>query len=74
MKRNPILEEIYAAREQLLANYGGDVNAYLAAVREREAASGLVAGGTPQEAGTCKEPATSGTSATDNHSPSSGNQ
>jgi len=37
---NPILEEIYAAREKLLADAGGDVKRYLQGVREREQASG----------------------------------
>ena len=40
MKRNPILEELYAAREQLLAEAGGDASEYLRGVRERERASG----------------------------------
>ena len=29
MARNPILEEIYAARDKLLADYNGDVHAYV---------------------------------------------
>ena len=40
MTKNPILDELYAAREQLLADAGGDVSRYLAGVRERERASG----------------------------------
>jgi hypothetical protein len=40
MSRNPILEELYAIREKLLADAGGDLKKYLAGVREREAASG----------------------------------
>lgn len=40
MPTNPILEEIYAAREKLLADAGGDVKRYLQGVREREQASG----------------------------------
>ena len=40
MHANPILEEIYAAREKLLADAGGDVKRYLEGVREREQASG----------------------------------
>ena len=42
MPDNPILEEIYAAREKLLADAGGDVHRYLEGVREREQASGLL--------------------------------
>jgi len=40
MARNPILEEIYAARETLLADYQGDVHAYVLDARERALASG----------------------------------
>jgi hypothetical protein len=40
MTRNPILEELYAAREKLLADAGGDAHKYLEGVRERERASG----------------------------------
>jgi hypothetical protein len=40
MTRNPILEELYAIRDKLLSDAGGDVQKYLAGVREREAASG----------------------------------
>jgi hypothetical protein len=42
MSENPILEEIYAAREKLLADAGGDVHKYLEGVRKREQASGLL--------------------------------
>jgi hypothetical protein len=38
--RNPILDELYAIRERLLADAGGDLQEFLAGVREREAASG----------------------------------
>lgn len=37
---NPILEEIYAAREKLLSDVEGDLDRYLAGVRQRELASG----------------------------------
>ena len=40
MAHNPILEELYAIREKLLADAGGDLQRYLAGVREREARSG----------------------------------
>jgi len=40
MKRNLILEEIYAARDKLLADYNGDVHASVLAARERALASG----------------------------------
>jgi hypothetical protein len=40
MSQNPILNELYAIRERLLADAGGDLQKFLAGVREREAASG----------------------------------
>ncbi|QDU90121.1 hypothetical protein Pla175_35220 [Pirellulimonas nuda] len=40
MATNPILEEVYAAREQLLAAYGGDAHAYVQSAWERAVASG----------------------------------
>jgi hypothetical protein len=40
MARNPILEEIYAARDALLAEYKGNVHAYVLDARERALASG----------------------------------
>lgn len=40
MARNPILEEIYAVRETLLAEHQGDIRAYVQAARQRALASG----------------------------------
>ena len=40
MTHNPILDELYAIRERLLADAGGDLQKFLAGVRDREAASG----------------------------------
>lgn len=40
MPTNPILEEIYAARDQLLADCDGDVHAYIEEARKRALASG----------------------------------
>jgi len=40
MARNEILEEIYAARDALLAEHSGDVHAYIEAARKRALASG----------------------------------
>jgi hypothetical protein len=44
MTHNPILDEIYAIRERLLADAGGDLQKFLASVRDREAASGRLLG------------------------------
>jgi hypothetical protein len=40
MAHNPLLDEIYAIREKLLDDAGGDIRKFLAGVRQREAASG----------------------------------
>ena len=53
MPANPILDELYAAREQLLADAGGDVRRYLEGVRRREAASGRLATALPKTANGC---------------------
>ena len=38
--RNPILEEIYSAREKLLMDFKGDIHAYIQDARLRALASG----------------------------------
>ena len=40
MTTNPILEELYAARAELLARYGNDLGAYLRDAAERTRKSG----------------------------------
>ncbi len=40
MTKNPILDELHAAREKLLADAGGDLDQLVAGIREREARSG----------------------------------
>jgi hypothetical protein len=40
MTRNPILEEIYSARDKLLAEAGGDMHRYIQDARARALASG----------------------------------
>lgn len=40
MPRNPILDEIYVARDKLLADCKGDIHAYVQDARERALASG----------------------------------
>ncbi len=57
MTRNPILEELYAARAKLLADAGGDVHKYLEGVRERERASGRLLEPCAQRAKDCTEAA-----------------
>ena len=51
MTNNPILEEIYAAREKLLADAGGDLGEYVKQARARALASGkkLVPAKKPQQ-------------------------
>lgn len=44
MNPNPILDELYAIRERLLADADGDLQKFLAGVRDREAASGRLLG------------------------------
>jgi hypothetical protein len=40
MPRNPILDELHAIRDRMLADAGGDLHKLLARLREREAVSG----------------------------------
>jgi hypothetical protein len=40
MTSNPILDEIHAIREKLLAEHGGDLHAYVEAARKRALESG----------------------------------
>jgi hypothetical protein len=40
MTANPILQELYAARAQIMAKYGNDLGAYLRNAAERTRASG----------------------------------
>lgn len=40
MPKNPILEELYEIRSEILAEYDGDVEAYLRSAAERAKASG----------------------------------
>ena len=63
MTHNPILEELYAIREKLLADAGGDVQKYLVGLREREAASGRLLKPTSQRTNRSTGAAKSGDSA-----------
>ncbi len=40
MTTNPVLQELYAARDQIMAKYGNDLGAYLRDAAERTRASG----------------------------------
>lgn len=40
MSNNPILDELHATRQKLLAEAGGDLHRYVAEARERALASG----------------------------------
>lgn len=42
MSHNPILDELHAAREQLLAAAGGDIHRYVEEAKRRTLASGRV--------------------------------
>ena len=66
MTRNPILEELYAAREKLLADAGGDSHKYLEGVRERERASGRLLSADEQRTIRCNGAAKSGDLETEN--------
>jgi len=60
MTRNPILEELYAAREKLLADAGGDAHRYLEGVRKRERESGRLLSEEEQRTLRCTGTAKSG--------------
>lgn len=57
MARNPILDEIHAAREQLLAQYDGDVHAYVEDARKRALRSGRAIATAKQRTNGHTEPA-----------------
>ena len=60
---NPVLEELYAAREKLLADAGGNARKYLEGVRERERASGRLLSASEQRTIRCNGAAKSGETA-----------
>jgi len=68
MTSNPILEELYAAREKLLADAGGDAHRYLEGVRERERASGRLLSAEEQRTIRCTGAAKPGEFAIENQS------
>jgi len=68
MTHNPILEELYAAREKLLADAGGDAHRYLEGVRKRERASGRLLSAEEQRTIRCTGAAKSGELEVENQS------
>ena len=70
MTRNPILDELYAAREKLLSDAGGDLHKYLEGVRVRERASGRLVTLEEQRTIRCDAAAKSGVSEVENLSSS----
>lgn len=68
MTRNPILDELYAAREKLLADAGGDGHKFLEGVRERERASGRLLSADEQKTIRCSGAAKSAELPVANHS------
>lgn len=58
MSNNPVLDELYAAREKLLADAGGDAHKYLEGVRERERLSGRLLSAEDLRKIRCSEAAT----------------
>ena len=55
MTSNPILDEIHATREKLLAEHNGDLHAYVEAARKRALASGRVIAQPKQRTKDCTE-------------------
>ena len=68
MTRNAILEELHAARRQLLADYAGDTAAYLRDAQARLEASGRPIAHRKQRTIRCTGAAKSGDLPVENHS------
>ena len=68
MTTNPILEELYAARAQIMAEYGNDLGAYLRDAAERTKASGHPIAKIKQRTIRCTGAAKSGDLPVVNHS------
>lgn len=74
MATNPILEEIYAARTQIMAEYGNDLGAYLRDAAERTKASGHPTARIKQRSVRCTGAAKPGELAMANQSSPPGNR
>jgi len=68
MSRNPILDELHAARQKLLADAGGDLHRYVQEARQRALASGHPIAEPKQETNRSTGAAKSGVSAVDRQS------
>ena len=68
MARNPILEELHAARRQILADWDGDTAAYLRDAQARLEASGRLISQRKQRTIRCTGAAKSGGSETEDQS------
>ncbi len=68
MTRNPILEEIYKARDEILAEHDGDLGAYIRSANERALASGHPIATLEQRTIRCTGAAKSGVAAVENQS------
>ena len=72
MSRNPILDELHAAREKLLADAGGDLHRYVEEARQRALASGRPIAELKQRKSRCGKTAKSGVSTMDTPSSPTG--
>jgi len=68
MSSNPILDELHATREKLLAEAGGDLHRYIAEARERALASGRPIAEPTQRTIRCSGAVNSGDLQVENHS------
>ena len=66
MATNPILEELYAVRAQIMAQYGNDLGAYLRDAAERTKTSGHPIAKIKQRSIRCSGAAKSGESPVEN--------
>jgi len=74
MTTNPVLEELYAARAQIMAKYGNDLAAYLRDAAERTRESGHPIARIKQRTIRCSGAEKSGELQVENQSSPSGDQ
>ena len=68
MSRNPILDELHAARQKLLADAGNDLHRYVEEARQRALTSGRPIAEPKQRTNRCTGAPKSVVSAVDSHS------